>query len=95
MLCRLNVTSLFFSQFMANLQPFGSRIPDVLSIKLTFLLTATFHLTRTENRTKKYLEHSSHTFALKVMKRAASSKHRQAAKTIQCEKKLFKSHLGK
>ena len=31
--------------------------------------------------------------ALKVMKRAASCKHRQAVKTIQCEKKLFNSHL--
>ena len=27
------------------------------------------------------------------MKRAASSKHRQAIKTIQCEKKYFKIHL--
>ena len=31
---------------------------------------------------------------LKVMKRAASCKHRQAVKTIQCEKKLFNSHLN-
>ena len=30
---------------------------------------------------------------LKVMKRADSCKHRQAAKNIQCEKKLFKSYL--
>ena len=30
---------------------------------------------------------------LKVMKRAASCKHRQAIKTVQCEKKLFNSHL--
>ena len=28
------------------------------------------------------------------MKRAASCKHRQAVKTIQCEKKLFNSHLN-
>ena len=27
------------------------------------------------------------------MKRAASCKHRQAVKNIQCEEKLFKSHL--
>ena len=27
------------------------------------------------------------------MKRADSCKHRQAVKNIQCEKKLFKSHL--
>ena len=31
---------------------------------------------------------------LKVMKRAASCKHRKAVKTIQCEKKLFNSHLN-
>ena len=30
---------------------------------------------------------------LKVMKRAASCKHRHAVKTIQSEKKLFNSHL--
>ena len=30
---------------------------------------------------------------LKAMKRAASCKHRLADKNIQCEKKLFKSHL--
>ena len=30
---------------------------------------------------------------VKVMKRAASCKHRQAVKTIQCEKKLFNSHF--
>ena len=33
-----------------------------------------------------------HTY-LKVMKRAASCKHRQTVKKKQCEKKLFKSHL--
>ena len=30
---------------------------------------------------------------LKVMNRAASCKHRQAVKTLQCETKLFNSHL--
>ena len=30
---------------------------------------------------------------LKVMKRAASYKHRQAVKTTKYDKKLFKSHL--
>ena len=30
---------------------------------------------------------------LKAMKRAALCKHRKAVKNIQCEKKLFKSHL--
>ena len=31
---------------------------------------------------------------LKVMKQAVSCKHRQAVKTIQCEKKLFNSHVN-
>ena len=41
------VTSFF--QFMANLQPFGSRIADAWSIKLKFLLIVTFYLTEPEN----------------------------------------------
>ena len=52
MLCRKIVTSLSFSQFMANLEQSGSRIPDVESAKLMFLLIVTFYLTKTENRTK-------------------------------------------
>ena len=32
-------------------------------------------------------------FSLKVMKQAALCKHRQAVKTMQFGKKLFKSHL--
>ena len=39
----------------ANLELFGSRIPDAWSIKLTFLLIVTFDLTKVENRTKKFL----------------------------------------
>ena len=37
---------------MANLEQSGSRIPDTLSVKLTFSLTATVYLSKTENRTK-------------------------------------------
>ena len=40
-------------RFLANLRQFGSRIADAYSIEVTFLLTATFYLTQTENRTKK------------------------------------------
>ena len=36
----------------ANLELFGSRIPDAWSIKLIFLLIITFYLTKAENRTK-------------------------------------------
>ena len=49
------VTSLSFGQFLANLQQRGSRIPDALSIKLTFSLIVTFYLTEDKSRTKKSL----------------------------------------
>ena len=51
--------SVFF-QFMVNLQPFGSRIPDAWSIKLTFSLTITFYPTKNENRTKTSLSQLPH-----------------------------------
>ena len=54
------VTSLSFFQFMANLEPSRSQIPDAWSVKLTFSLTITFYLTKTENRTKKSLRQLSH-----------------------------------
>ena len=37
---------------MANLEQSASRIPDAWSVKLTFSLTATFCITKTENRTQ-------------------------------------------
>ena len=40
---------------MADLEQSGSRILNAQSVKLTFSLTVTFHLTETENRTKKSL----------------------------------------
>ena len=42
----------FFFQFMANLQPSGSRIPDSWSKKVAFLLIVAFYLTEPANRTK-------------------------------------------
>ena len=40
---------------MANLEPAGGRVLDAQSVKLTFSLTVTFYLTKSENRTKKAL----------------------------------------
>ena len=54
------VISLSFFRFMANLEPSRSQIPDAWSVKLTFSLTITFYLTKTENRTKKSLRQLSH-----------------------------------
>ena len=52
--CHHILTSLPIFQFMANLEQLGSWIPDVWSAVLTFLLIATFYLTKTENRTKNF-----------------------------------------
>ena len=54
-LCRQNVTSFSFAQFMANLEQSGSGIPDIYPIKLTFSLPVSFYLIKTENRTAKPL----------------------------------------
>ena len=53
--CQKTITSLSFFQFMVNLEQSGSRIPDAQSVKLTFSLTVTFYLIKTENRTKNSL----------------------------------------
>ena len=43
--------SVIFLQFIANLGPFGSRIPDESSVKRTFSLKENFYLTKTEKST--------------------------------------------
>ena len=58
--CQQMMRSLSFFQFMANLEQSGSPIPVAQSVKLTFLLKVTFHLTKTENRAKKSLTQLSH-----------------------------------
>ena len=55
-----NVKSLPFFQFTANLEQFGSRIPDAESVKFIFPLIVTFYLKKIENRTKKSLTQLSH-----------------------------------
>ena len=52
-LCQKVVVSLIFFQFMANLEQSWSQISDAWSVKLPFLLTVTFYLKKSENRTKK------------------------------------------
>ena len=52
--CRLFVANL------GSLEQSRSRIWDAQSVKPTFSLTATFYLTKTENRTKKSLTQLSH-----------------------------------
>ena len=65
---------------MANLEQTGSRIPDVQSAKLTFSLTVTFYLMKTENRTKKFLTQLSHIVFIKEVTIFAK-------KLIFCKKK--------
>ena len=55
-----NMTSLSFFRFMVNLKQFGSRIPDVWSIILSFSSIATFDQTENENRAKKSLTQVSY-----------------------------------
>ena len=55
-----NYGVIVFFQFMANLKPSRNRILEVWSIKYKFLLKVTFHLTKSENRTKKSLTHFSY-----------------------------------
>ena len=55
-----NCDVIAFFEFMANLQPSRSRIPEAWSIKLTFSLTITFDFTKTENRNKKSLTQLSY-----------------------------------
>ena len=54
------VTRLSFFWFMANLGQSESRIPDAWFVILTFLLTITLYLTKTENITKRYLTQFSY-----------------------------------
>ena len=50
--CRQILTSLSFFGSLASLKQSRSRIPDAWSVRLTFLVTVTFYLTKAENRTK-------------------------------------------
>ena len=55
MSCRESLTSLTYFRFMANLERWGNRIPVEWPLKPTLPLTVTFHIRKTENRTKKSL----------------------------------------
>ena len=54
-LCQQITTSLSFFWLTANLEQFGSWIPNVWSIVLSFSSITIFSLTKVENRTKKVL----------------------------------------
>ena len=64
-----NSGSFSFFRFMANLEQSSSQIPDAWSVKLTFLLTVTFYLTKLKTELKN-LQHNSHAIALKVKLKA-------------------------
>ena len=50
-----NIDVVAFFQFIGNLQPSVSRIPQAWNIKRGFSLIATFYLTKLATRTKKFL----------------------------------------
>ena len=58
--CWIIVTLFLFFGFLANLEPSGGRIPGTESAEVMFSVTITFYLTKTENRTKKFLTQLSH-----------------------------------
>ena len=58
--CQKIMASFISFQFMANLEKFRIRNPDVESATLMFSLIVTFYLTKTESRTKKSLMQLSH-----------------------------------
>ena len=60
--CRRIVTSLSFFRLIANLEQSRSRIPDELSVKLTFSLTVTFFLQKLKTELKNFYQ-NSHTIA--------------------------------
>ena len=61
-LCQQIVTSWLFFQFMTNLEQSGSRISDVSSVKLIFLVIVNFYFAKIANRTRKYLTQLSYYF---------------------------------
>ena len=60
MSCWQIVTSLSFFQLMADLEQSERQILGSWSVKVTFSLIVFFHLTKTENRTKKSLTQLSY-----------------------------------
>ena len=58
--CREIVTSLSFSEFLANLEQSRDRIPDTESAKVMVLVKVAFSCTKNENRTKKPPTQLSH-----------------------------------
>ena len=58
--CRQIVTSLLYFQFMANLEQFGSWIPEAWPKILTISLIVTFYLTKTGKTTKTSLTQLPH-----------------------------------
>ena len=58
--CQQIVTSLSFTRFIANLERCRSRIQDEWSVIFIFSLISTFYLTKTENRTNKFLTQLSY-----------------------------------
>ena len=58
--CRKIVTSLSFFGFLANLEQSGGWLPETESAKVMSSVKVAFCLTKTENRTKKYVTQLSH-----------------------------------
>ena len=62
--CQEIITSLSLFGFMANLKQSGRWIPDIWSVKITFLLIVTFILDKLKTELKSSRKHSYYTITL-------------------------------
>ena len=62
--CQQIITSLSLFGFMANLKQSGRWIPDIWSVKITFLLIVTFILDKLKTELKSSRKHSYYTITL-------------------------------
>ena len=74
--CQTIVTSLSFFLFMANFEQSRSRIPGAEFGKVMFSKTVTCYLTKTENRTKKFLTQLSHSHTIALSEGTIFAKKR-------------------
>ena len=62
--CQQIITSLSLFGFMANLKQSGRWIPDIWSVKITFLLIVTFILDKLKTELKSSRKHNYYTITL-------------------------------
>ena len=95
------MSSLPFFQFMEKLEQSGSRIPHAESVKCTFSLIVTLHITKTgekivitEDRSKKSVTHLSHySFEETIFAKKIFSETTYAC-VLTCQSSSFKQNFN-